>query len=68
MFDKLLTKLRSGGYLSLANGEHGLYQVTSKLEYVLDIVRFLQENDPALSKSAEGEIDDETVATERPLL
>lgn len=68
MFDKLLTKLRSGGYLSLANGERGLYQVTSKLEYVLDIVRFLQENDPALSKSAEGEIDDEAIATERPLL
>lgn len=68
MFDKLLTKLRTGGYLSLANAERGLYQVTSKLEYVLDVVRFLQENDAALSKSVEGEIGDANVAAERPLL
>jgi hypothetical protein len=68
MFDKLLTRLRTGGYLTVANSERGLYQVTSKLEYVLDVVRFLQENDPALSKSAESEIDEETAATERPLL
>lgn len=68
MFDKLMAKLRAGGYLSLANAERGLYQVTSKLEYVLDVVRFLQENDPTLSKSVEGEIEDEDAATERPLL
>lgn len=66
MFDKLLSKLRSDGYLTIANAERGLYQVTSKLEYVLDVVRFLQENDPALSKPAEGE--EEEVAMERPLL
>jgi hypothetical protein len=67
MFDKLLTKLRAGGYLSVANAERGLYQVTSKLEYVLDVVRFLQENDPALSRSVESDVD-EIAATERPLL
>lgn len=67
MFDKLLTKLRAGGYLTVANAERGLYQVTSKLEYVLDVVRYLQENDPALSKSVESDVDD-IAAAERPLL
>jgi len=67
MFDKLLTKLRAGGYLTVVNAERGLYQVTSKLEYVLDVVRFLQENDPALTKSVEGDVE-EIAATERPLL
>lgn len=57
-FTKLLVRLRSDGYLVLANAERGLYQVTSKMEYLLDVVRFLQENDPILAKSAEDEEDE----------
>lgn len=63
-FNKLLVRLRSDGYLVLANAERGLYQVTSKMEYLLDVVRFLQENDPVLAKSAE---DEEEVGATRPL-
>jgi hypothetical protein len=55
MFDKLLAKLRAEGYLVLANAERGLYQVTSKMEYLLDVVHFLQENDPVLAKPPEAE-------------
>ncbi|OHC72442.1 MAG: hypothetical protein A3H93_05800 [Rhodocyclales bacterium RIFCSPLOWO2_02_FULL_63_24] len=66
MFDKLLGKLKTDGYLTLANAERGLYQVTSKMEYLLDVVRFLQENDPALSKPQVSE--EEELAGTRPLL
>lgn len=63
MFDKLLGKLRTEGYLVLANAERGLYQVTAKMEYLLDVVRFLQENDPVLAKSAETEEDEGATRT-----
>lgn len=54
-FDKLLGKLRAQGYLTLVNSERGLYQVTSKVEYLLDVVRFLQENDQTLKVAASDE-------------
>ena len=55
MFQSLLTKLKSGGYLSLVNPERGLYQVTAKVEYLLEVVRFLQENDETLKGIGEEE-------------
>lgn len=55
MFDKLISKLKADGYLVLANAERGLFQVTSKMEYLLDVIRFLQENDPVLAKAGEAE-------------
>lgn len=58
MLDKLFGRLRTGGYLALVNAERGLYQVTAKLEYLLDVMRFIQENDPVATKGA-GEADDD---------
>lgn len=60
LFDKLVNKMRTEGYLVLSNSERGLYQVTSKMEYLLDVIRFLQENDPVLAKSSEPEDEPET--------
>jgi predicted transcriptional regulator of viral defense system len=48
MFERILRKLKDNGYLTLANAERGLYQVTAKVEYLLEVVRFLQENDETL--------------------
>jgi len=48
MFERILRKLKESGYLSLVNAERGFYQVTSKVEYLLEVVRFLQENDETL--------------------
>lgn len=59
MLDKLLGYLRGRGYLALVNAERGLYQVTSKLEYLLDVVRFIQENDTAAAKAASDAEDDD---------
>lgn len=60
LFEKLINKMKGEGYLVLSNSERGLYQVTSKMEYLLDVIRFLQENDPVLAKSAEPEEEPET--------
>ena len=54
VFDRILGRLRNSGYLQLVNAERGLYQVTSKVEYLLDIIRFLQENDETLK----GQLDE----------
>lgn len=48
VFDRILGRLKGGGYLQLIEVERGLYQVTAKVEYLLDIIRFLQENDESL--------------------
>jgi hypothetical protein len=56
IFDRILGRLKNSGYLQLVNAERGLYQVTSKVEYLLDIIRFLQENDETLKgKSDESD-------------
>lgn len=55
MFDRLVGKLKTDGYVVLANKERGLFQVTAKMEYLIDVVRFLQENDPVLARTAEAE-------------
>lgn len=65
MLDKLLSRLRGSGYLALVNAERGLYQVTSKLEYLLDVMRFIQENDVTTAKGV-GEAEDEDLG-QRPL-
>jgi len=57
VFDRILGRLKNGGYLQLVNAERGLYQVTAKVEYLLDIIRFLQENDETL-KGQSDEADD----------
>lgn len=59
IFERILGRLKNSGYLQLVNAERGLYQVTSKVEYLLDIIRFLQENDETLKgqsdESEEGQ-------------
>lgn len=57
VFDRILGRLRNGGYLQLIDAERGFYQVTAKVEYLLDIIRFLQENDETL-KGQSDEADD----------
>jgi hypothetical protein len=39
--DRLLKKLRDDGYLTLANPEREIYQVTGKIEYLQEVVDFL---------------------------
>jgi len=39
--DRLLKKLRDDGYLTLANPEREIYEVTGKIEYLQEIVDFL---------------------------
>jgi hypothetical protein len=58
MFDKIIRLMKDEGYLVLANPDRGLYQVTSKVEYLLDVVRFLQDNDEKL-KAEEDTIETE---------
>jgi predicted transcriptional regulator len=64
MFERILRKLKESGYLTLANTERGLYQVTAKVEYLLEVVRFLQENDETLK----GIMDEETAGEGASLL
>lgn len=64
MFERILRKLKDSGYLTVANVERGLYQVTAKVEYLLEVVRFLQENDETLK----GIMDEEPAGEETPLL
>jgi hypothetical protein len=39
--DRLLKKLRDDGYLTLANPEREIYEVTGKIEYLQEVVDFL---------------------------
>ncbi len=55
MFDRVLREMRKGGYLCLVNAERGIYQVTAKVEYLLEVVTFLQENDETMK----GALDEE---------
>lgn len=64
MFERILRKLKDSGYLALANAERGLYQVTAKVEYLLEIVRFLQDNDETLK----GIMDEEPAGEVAPLI
>lgn len=64
MFDRVLREMRKGGYLCLVNQERGLYQVTAKVEYLLEVVTFLQENDETMK----GTLDDEAEGESLPML
>jgi hypothetical protein len=46
--DNIFKKLVSEGYLKLANPERAIYQVTSKIEYLLDVIKFIHETDETL--------------------
>jgi hypothetical protein len=64
MFETVLRRLRDGGYLRLVNTERGVYQVTAKIEYLLEVVRFLQDNDETLK----GVADDDDAEGDTPRL
>lgn len=49
--DKVLRRFKDDGYLILANTEREIYQVTGKIEFILEVIEFLMEH--------EGIIDDE---------
>lgn len=48
LLDNIFKKLVSDGYLKLANPERSIYQVTSKIEYLLDVIKFIHETDETL--------------------
>lgn len=60
MFDKVIRRLTADGYLVLVNSEQGYLQVTAKIEYLLEVVRFLRDNDEALRTIVDD--DDSTAA------
>lgn len=62
MFDRVLKEMRKGGYLCLVNAERGLYQVTAKIEYLLEVVAFLQANDETMKSALDEEAKGETPA------
>lgn len=53
MFARVLRRLKDNGYLHLVSADRGVYQVTAKVEYLLEIVRFLEENDESLKEALE---------------
>lgn len=42
--DKVLRRLKDDGYLVLANAEREIYQVTGKIEFLLEVIQFLMEH------------------------
>jgi len=60
MFELVLRRLRDGGYLRLVNPERGVYQITAKIEYLLEVVRFLQDNDETLKGLADEDAEGDT--------
>lgn len=60
ILERILRKLRDGGYLTLVNAERGLYQVTSRIEYLLEIIRFLQDNDETVKRLVDEDPSGET--------
>lgn len=48
LLDSILQRLIKDGYLVLANPERSLYQVTAKIDYLLDVIRFISESDETL--------------------
>jgi len=61
MFERILKRLKESGYLYIANAERGLYQVTSKVEYLLEVVRYLQENDETLKNIGDDDSEGDTL-------
>jgi len=48
LLDNIFKLLVNDGYLKLANPERAIYQVTSKIEYLLDVIKFIHETDETL--------------------
>ncbi|MFZ5523374.1 MAG: condensin complex protein MksE [Pseudomonadota bacterium] len=48
LLDSIFKLLVKDGYLKLANPERAIYQVTSKIEYLLDVIKFIHETDETL--------------------
>jgi len=65
LLDSILKRLVGEGYLKLANPERAIYQVTSKMEYLLDVIKFIHENDETLKV---GDEQDETTGETGSLL
>lgn len=61
LLESILKRLVGDGYLKLANPDRSIYQVTSKIEYLLDVIRFIHETDETLKVGDEqAEVDGET--------
>lgn len=58
LLENIFKRLVNDGYLKLANPERAIYQVTSKIEYLLDVIKFIHETDETLKvgdEQPEGE-------------
>ena len=58
LLESILKRLVGDGYLKLANPERSIYQVTSKIEYLLDVIRFIHEADETLKVGDEQAVSD----------
>lgn len=59
--EAILKRMVSDGYLVLSNAERAIYLVTSKIEYLLDVIQFISETDETIRSS---EPDEEALAGE----
>ena len=59
LLDNIFKRLVNDGYLKLANPERAIYQVTSKIEYLLDVIKFIHETDETL-KIGDEQLEGET--------
>lgn len=66
LLDHILKRLVNDGYLKLANAERSIYQVTAKIEYLLDVIRFIHESDETI-KVGDEQADSENNMTGRLL-
>lgn len=67
ILDRVIARLRGNGYLRLANPERGVYQVTARVEYLLEVMNYLVDNDESL-KGQLDEVADEAAEAGRQTL
>lgn len=48
LLDNILKRMTADGYMKLANAERSIYQMTSKIEYLLEVIKFIHESDETL--------------------
>jgi hypothetical protein len=56
--EKVLRRFKDDGYLVLANAEREIYQVTGKIEFILEVIEFLMEHE-GIADDEEPELPDQ---------
>lgn len=55
-FNKVLNRFKDEGYLFLANSEREIYQVTGKIEFIMEAIAFLSEHEKIGLEDEEAEV------------